>query len=582
MKTYSRFNSSLFVLIIQIVTLCCSSSRVQAQPPEIVYAYYDSISPDTLVFHAAFRPFGQTVIYWNSYWDGDWHWSFVYGTDYATEDTTFIEFRESKDKFCRDDIYYWFCVDNGVDSPFTYTHWQLCQRSVPTVSPALYKPVFDSVTSTSFHARVRVKTNGIPTTLRCGWSMDPPPNRDVRTITLPALPDDTTLSFLFNDLMPYQHYPCSASLQSQPLPSVIQEIWPVNIRTQFDSSVTSFAIPMAIKAYGGLYRPNLAFGVHSYAHYSYDYILGENRLPPPAPGWDIRFIGGHHGSGPDLSDGSYIDIHPFFSESQSDTFKIRLIALEEHFPIVFQWQNLQEFYSGPVTMTTFEDTVDMLTTNSFTLNNASIGLVTIIAQHPKQINFRPSILAKTDSLQSSTQNFLTSVINPNGSDGTTWFEWGTSTLYESSTEPDSLAQSFAVSEHIRELHGLQSGTIYHYRAVVQTSQGKYYGMDSELHQESENGIFSPVDIINHYSLLQNYPNPFNPKTKIRFDLPKASYVTLKVFNLLGQEVATLADEKKEAGSYEIQFDGSMLTSGMYFYRLQTKDYTNIKKFLLLK
>ncbi|MBA4313604.1 MAG: hypothetical protein C0417_13345 [Chlorobiaceae bacterium] len=107
-------------------------------------------------------------------------------------------------------------------------------------------------------------------------------------------------------------------------------------------------------------------------------------------------------------------------------------------------------------------------------------------------------------------------------------------------------------------------------------------MDSELHQESENGIFSPGDIINHYSLLQNYPNPFNPKTIIRFDLPKASYVTLKVFNLLGQEVATLADEKKEMGSYEIQFDGSMLTSGMYFYRLQTKDYTNTKIFLLLK
>ncbi len=76
-----------------------------------------------------------------------------------------------------------------------------------------------------------------------------------------------------------------------------------------------------------------------------------------------------------------------------------------------------------------------------------------------------------------------------------------------------------------------------------------------------------------FLLEQNFPNPFNPSTIIHFQLPVANWVTLKVYNILGQEVATLVDEHKLAGKYNIQFDGSQLSSGVYFYRLTTGDHS---------
>jgi hypothetical protein len=74
-----------------------------------------------------------------------------------------------------------------------------------------------------------------------------------------------------------------------------------------------------------------------------------------------------------------------------------------------------------------------------------------------------------------------------------------------------------------------------------------------------------------YSLSQNYPNPFNPSTVISFQIPMASHVSLKIFDLLGREVAALVNEEKRAGSYEVTFDGKNLSSGVYFYRLQAGD-----------
>jgi hypothetical protein len=85
-----------------------------------------------------------------------------------------------------------------------------------------------------------------------------------------------------------------------------------------------------------------------------------------------------------------------------------------------------------------------------------------------------------------------------------------------------------------------------------------------------------------FRLYQNYPNPFNPTTTIRFDLPRASVVTLRIFDLLGREVLTLVDENRAAGSHNVTFDGSRLASGIYLYRLQAGPFTTTKKMVLLK
>jgi len=86
----------------------------------------------------------------------------------------------------------------------------------------------------------------------------------------------------------------------------------------------------------------------------------------------------------------------------------------------------------------------------------------------------------------------------------------------------------------------------------------------------------------NYDLSQNYPNPFNPVTNIKYQLPKDGFVTLKVYDITGREIAKLVNETKQAGSYIVSFDGSKLSSGIYFYRIQAGDFMQVKKMVLVK
>ena len=85
-----------------------------------------------------------------------------------------------------------------------------------------------------------------------------------------------------------------------------------------------------------------------------------------------------------------------------------------------------------------------------------------------------------------------------------------------------------------------------------------------------------------FTLSQNYPNPFNPATMIEYAIPQNSLVTLKVYNILGQEVASLVNQEQKASSYTVNFDASRLASGIYFYKLQAGSFSVTKKMLLLK
>jgi WD40 repeat protein len=83
-------------------------------------------------------------------------------------------------------------------------------------------------------------------------------------------------------------------------------------------------------------------------------------------------------------------------------------------------------------------------------------------------------------------------------------------------------------------------------------------------------------------LFQNYPNPFNPTTTIRFEIPHSSFVTVKVFDVLGREVATLVNEEMRAGRYERIFDGGNFASGIYVYHLNADNYVATRKLVLIK
>jgi xylan 1,4-beta-xylosidase len=107
------------------------------------------------------------------------------------------------------------------------------------------------------------------------------------------------------------------------------------------------------------------------------------------------------------------------------------------------------------------------------------------------------------------------------------------------------------------------------------------------------GEFKTGQSPEYFELRQNYPNPFNPATQINYSIPKSTYVSLKIFNLLGQEITTLFEGVRHAGNYSETFDGARLVSGIYFYRLQAhqierqnngkaNNFMNVKKFILLK
>jgi hypothetical protein len=108
-------------------------------------------------------------------------------------------------------------------------------------------------------------------------------------------------------------------------------------------------------------------------------------------------------------------------------------------------------------------------------------------------------------------------------------------------------------------------------------------LDGSVHfNESVQVEVQLTDLPVSFSLDQNYPNPFNPTTTIRYALPARSFVTLSVFNTLGQEMATLVQDTQEGGYHEVRFDGGSLASGVYFYRLKAGDFIQTRKMLLLE
>jgi hypothetical protein len=134
------------------------------------------------------------------------------------------------------------------------------------------------------------------------------------------------------------------------------------------------------------------------------------------------------------------------------------------------------------------------------------------------------------------------------------------------------------------LSGLQNGQTYRWHVWIKDEFTSVASQDTfRFVYRATTDVAAGRTTPERFSLSQNYPNPFNPTTIIRFQLPVSGHVTLKVINLLGEEVATLIDDARAAGEHEARFEGRALPSGIYLYKISTSaGYTAVKKMVLLR
>ena len=128
--------------------------------------------------------------------------------------------------------------------------------------------------------------------------------------------------------------------------------------------------------------------------------------------------------------------------------------------------------------------------------------------------------------------------------------------------------------------GFRSSTSVHSGGVFFAGSGPV-----NLYFNSSNLVTDVTDLpgtVDKYELAQNYPNPFNPSTVIRFSVPEQTNVTLKIFNSIGQQVATLLNGEMSAGNHQVDFNASALSSGIYFYQISSANFTATKKMILIK
>lgn len=131
---------------------------------------------------------------------------------------------------------------------------------------------------------------------------------------------------------------------------------------------------------------------------------------------------------------------------------------------------------------------------------------------------------------------------------------------------------------VSSVMGCYIGTTCSYNLLGCVINGVVYGDTSML--TGINQLNSEVP--NNFSLSQNYPNPFNPTTNVKFQIPNSGFVKLIVYDLIGKEIQSLVNQQLSPGTYEVDFDGSNLPSGVYYYKLESDSYTETKKMVLIK
>jgi len=180
---------------------------------------------------------------------------------------------------------------------------------------------------------------------------------------------------------------------------------------------------------------------------------------------------------------------------------------------------------------------------------------TLVATNPL-LDWNISVYAESYKIQVSTDSLFSS------------------TVYDSN--------GIIITEFQIPNNGLNINTTYYWRVNATNVTGTSPWSSVFHFTTGATNISGNNEIPKEFRLYNSYPNPFNPSTKIKFDIPKSSYVKLIVYDVLGREITTLVNEKLNAGRYDINWDGSVYPSGVYFYKILTDDYISVKKMILLK
>ncbi|MBI4548539.1 MAG: T9SS type A sorting domain-containing protein [Ignavibacteriae bacterium] len=444
----------------------------------------------------------------------------------------------------------------------------------------------DSITSTSARLRGKCKKNGSRTgsyfTYGPSWSQ-----KFLLNTSKQYLGTDTSevdISVTVNSLIPNTSYWFDFRVYSN-----IPDIGYVDISggnqtfSTLDDSVTKgLVVPLHFIDHSGAKRI-LRFGVHTAATKCLDRSLGELEVPPMPPSgqMETRFMAGCFG------EGTYIDLRPFSSSTQIDTYTVKFQTEGDGHPLNISWSNLDSLYNGKITLTTLLDTMDMKSTTMYEMTNPFINYFRIVAEGPRPIAQQPTVTTSSERYVGNSHGQIAGMINPKGLASISWFEWGPTPDYGKTTSIRDIGNEAGMLPFTTFLFGLNPNTSYHYRAVAQNSAGIVYGNDQTFTTTGTTGIGDNEQLPGRFLLKQNYPNPFNPLTTIEYHLPQRQNVEIEIYNSVGQLIKTLINTQQEPGSYAIQWngqdnDGKVASSGTYFYQIKTDGVVQVKKMLLLK
>ena len=302
--------------------------------------------------------------------------------------------------------------------------------------------------------------------------------------------------------------------------------------------------------------------------------------PPPSGAFDARLLENNNAYFADYRDTTH----------QTKTYIMSYTAASGEGPITLKWDPSKLKSGWTYTIT------DNIDGKSFSLDMSTSGSLDVSSSAYLKGGLRIVLSPGNPILKISR----TTISLPNNSSGTTFSDitfnvinTGNDTLKGSVTtnakwiswiDPQSFALSGSDSTTVTlsgkyPFNRSQSDSTFMDSVKVSTNAGiKYVTISIIVTLIEYPNSSKPLQ----YKLSQNYPNPFNPSTNIRYSLPSAQHVTVRIYNTLGQLVATLVNKNQAAGSYAIHFNAHILNSGMYFYQIKAGNFTDTKKMILLK